>query len=700
MRVNGSPPGTEGRDALYKQAMYEFWPWLSALLVAGAGGNEFDEFICFCGRGRDHQLVERVFVKNPLLVVEPDVFNAITCAASSLSQFLAGVDVPAVGSESAIVGVKLICDTADDIPDAKPLAVQFLPTSKDKLFYANTPSSLRRAIDGRVVQNHDKGAAKLDLTVEEKIELGSAVELCVDDINTSECISRIAAWLLFEDYKSPKWSIKRAETQLMILMAQWDPNYQLKASIKLEPMGKKNGIPVPPRMLIADGDLGAVMSACIVGVLERFYRKRKGHRMTKGAGKADVMYRVCKQSEGIHNMNRIIGFILENDGTAWDVCCGHALRELIENKIIDAVVGKLGHLFTPVSHFTEPRKKVDTAKKHTLTATPPTDGWYTKLAKGAIWGEVDMNDDEAKAQFRKQIKEIITAIRRSGDRGTSILNWITNECCWAWVLCGAGSSKFVRYNQQRIVDIFGIERLFRAFMEGDDSLLWLSGLAYTKEQLAVLHSRWLKLGMLPKLFQRVDGDVAEFVGWKIAVNHFGLDWDTAMPDVPRLLQNAGYSTAKAAVLAAVSGDSKEFGHVVSPAVMARASSIAMRTPSIARWLCDLALEANEDLEDSRFSRDDLFRMNGDLQELLPEWWQNDDPARLLKVRFLSFADQTNSLISESIATGGACREAELAVRHGWVETEGEWRRFVGMLPAVTRHTSCAEFRAILPAGMQ
>jgi hypothetical protein len=217
-----------------------------------------------------------------------------------------------------------------------------------------------------------------------------------------------------------------------------------------------------------------------------------------------------------------------------------------------------------------------------------------------------------------------------------------------------------------------------------------------------LAERWTKLGHRPKLFLRRDGDIAEFCGWKICVNKYGLDVETALPDVPRMLKNLGYTTAKEAISAAFDGDKEMFGRVVGPALIARAGSIAQRAPTIARWLVRLSqlLKERSDYTDDTFTREDIFRMGtDDMVELLPEWWKNDDPEILLSRRYESFLDHVLREISNSVASNGCTDEATLAVKHGWVRTTDEWFRFVQALEVCSLDTTDELFRSIVPKGM-
>jgi hypothetical protein len=410
-------------------------------------------------------------------------------------------------------------------------------------------------------------------------------------------------------------------------------------------------------------------------------------------------------------LEAIKAFRLENDGSSWDTCCGQALRDLIENPLIDAVYDRIKHFATPHSGFFEARKAAD--KKKTLKLRVNTNKVnVTKFEPGSKWDTPGGDLDAAYTLLLKRVHIHIDSIRRSGDRGTSILNWIINLVCWAWVLCGSTGCSFTHSNGKVCVDIFGMKRRFKVWLEGDDSLLWLTGRHFLVVEIEVLEARWSKLGHRPKLFMRTKGDEAEFCGWKICVTDYGLDADSAVPDVPRMLCHCYYTTARAAVTAALEGDSLQFGRQVAPALLARASSIATRVPSIANYLvrCADELLYEETVKDKRwgatdnlvFNRDDMFRMGQDAYaELLPEWWKDDDPTKLIEysARYETFVDQVRRLVSSTVASGGLARECALARQHKWVRNDAEWYTFITTLDHVSLQTSDADFRAMLPIGL-
>jgi len=705
MRGNSIVGADIGDDTLYKEAIFQIWPFVTALLASNeADKSTFNNGWCFCA-GRTAVLRSNKYIT----LRKPKKQVAVKLESPTADAQIFGPS----GMETEVPHVTLICDEDADkgTPSMRDaLAAKFGPTTKDRVFYESTPKRIEQAIDERITQKH----VEFDMTDQDREELTAVTDHFCDEIRESDAIDRIASWLLFGDLKSKKWSITRAEMQLNVLMWQLNPDFSFSAAIKLEPMG----IGKPPRMLIADGDAGAVMSALTIGVLERYICRYYKHRTIKGKPKASRMAEICRQAFELknHGMNLEPGlplgagsteafeaFMMENDGSAWDTCCKQILRALTENRVLDVLYDKLYKFFTPYNWFQEARRKADSKKTYKLQMnTNKVD--VCAYTTGSRYTQ----DELAKVMCKRRTTACIDSIRRSGDRGTSILNWLINIICWAWVLCGRTGVSIVHANGKVCIDIFGTRRRFKIWLEGDDSLLWLTGHKFTPAELEVLGARWTKLGHRPKLFQRKKGDVAEFCGWKMIVTEHGLDEATAMPDVPRMLANAFYTTAKDAVQAAKDGDSVQFARVVGPALMARAGSIAERVPSIAHWLTRLASGTsggcftNDGLPiaDEMFSRDDMYRLGvADLTELLPEWWKDDDPEKLLDTRYGSFCDNVFRQVSNSIATGGLSREADLAVRHGWVKTNSEWFEFVNMLSAVDCSTPDEVYRRIVPAGM-
>jgi len=586
-----------------------------------------------------------------------------------------------------------------------------------KWFYANTPSNLQKGIEERMVIPH----VPVTLTASEVEEIQQIVTELVDLIKNDKLIDEIAELTLFgekfrglnADLASKKWSPKRAAEALMQAVARVMPEYQFQAAIKLEPMKPGKA----PRVLIADGDVGAVMSAFALGILERWTTARFGHQMIKGKAKNDVMEDIVNATEYRPRLHggtlgdALRAFILENDGTAWDACCSAYLRELTENCLLDAIYERLTKYVCAYNEFSKARQRADKQKR-------------LKLAQDArkVTVEMMMGNEKLDEQFlyhnmaRKLFRTAIAAIRRSGDRGTSILNWWINKIIWTWVLGGSNGRRAVLRTAEVIIDIFGKRRRFLFWFEGDDSLIWLTGDDFNELEMFVLQERWVRCGMRPKLFLRTNGrsysvadqawtddSEAEFCGWKFTTCSTGLARGTACPDMPRLLANCFYSSDKAAIKAAKDGDMNAFAMSVGPALIARASQIATTCPSVAIWLLNLAGSLGDaDLHQAHYTRDDIYRLGAekDLEGLLPEGWKKVNLNRYCEISYGSFLDRANVAVHTSLSSGGLAREASLAIAHRWVDNVDEWNTFCDRLPLINLMTTRAEFEEVLPPRMR
>jgi hypothetical protein len=293
----------------------------------------------------------------------------------------------------------------------------------------------------------------------------------------------------------------------------------------------------------------------------------------------------------------------------------------------------------------------------------------------------------------KTYKEVIAAIRRSGCRGTSVLNFIANMILWCWVLAGAEGAKLMQPNGQKVTDVFGVVRFVRMMFEGDDSLLTLTGARFTPEQVQALADRWIKLGHRPKLYLRSSGEQAEFTGYKFLVDEFGLVAGSEVPDLPRLLGNIAYCHNRGSVDAAVKGDLTALRRCVDPGLLSRAYTIAHAAPTVARWLYNQVSTTN-----LVFSIDDRVRLGDDLSDALPELWKGTDGTEKMlesTINWQTFVERVEAAISAGEASG--FDEAEFAYQHGWCKTPEEWTDFLVALGAITRGTDHEVVSRVLPS---
>jgi hypothetical protein len=774
MRHNTPKDGQGGKDGLYVTSLSALWPLITSALVSDERMTDhrsyLTRYLSACCGGTTHRLKQCLWVpletvqdqievlgaereRELVLAREKEALAAEKAAEKAkLSEKPSGftgkewylhTPLPKVDGTpmklremvtlprtdrlaSKLPGVCLCLDamTAPGLGlEADALAVGFGPDA-GKCFYANTPMNLAEGIKQRMEIPH----VPVTLTADEIAEISMIVAKVVELIESDKLIDEIAELMLFGekitglngDLASKKWSQTRAGNALMQAIARIMPEYQFQAAIKIEPMqpavGKKAA--KPPRVLIADGDVGAVMSAFSLGVLERWTCARFGHQMIKGKAKCDVMedivnateYRPPLHSGGLGEALK--GVMLENDGSAWDACCSSFLRELTENQLLDAIYKRLTKYVCPYNAFSDARQKAD-KKKHIKIGQDAR-----KVTVEAMMGNEKLDENYLySAMCKKMFRTTILSIRRSGDRGTSILNWWMNKLIWTFVLCGGpNGAKAVLRNAQVLVDCFGTRRRFLFWFEGDDSLIWLSGGNFSELELFVMHEKWVRCGMRPKLFMRTnrrsydvaetkwtDDSEAEFCGWKFTTNETGLERGTACPDMPRLLANCFYSSDKSAIKAAQSGDSSAFALAVGPALIARAAQIATTCPSVTTWLLNLAASIGDaDLHTAEFTRDDMYKLGAEreMEGLLPEGWKQVNLNRYCEISYGSFLDRANVSVSTCLASGGLAREASLAIAHKWVDTADEWNEFLDKLPLINLMTTRAEFEEVLPPRMR
>ena len=749
-------------DSKYKSAVHIIWPYVATLVSSGEA-NTASSTLCCASRALTNEASRRCklrSVRHMLVLEKQETIPrekirkeikelGVNVTKDELRKIISGINpeysaeklksrVEALWGEKRqekehmeapvpkCLGHEYVFDAGGEhkfMDESDILAVKFGPTTVNKQFYASTPTNLDHAIRERI----DKKRTETSLTDEEKEQIKAITDMFIEEMRgpdkdkkpeyknsqwygDSHMVKNIASVLLFGDLCPKKWTAKRCQQALEGLMDKYNPKFRFSASVKLEPMqdGK------PPRMIIADGDSGAVMSALLIGTLERFVCKVRSKQTIKGKPKAQRMYDICEATQQlVGGARKMEAFMLENDGSAWDTCCKWLLRSLTENRIMDYLMETLSFLIVPWNQFKSARTKANTCEELTLNCSTKglkiekwkklPDAWLIQK-DGSAW-----KYEEHFAIFGKEVKKTIESIRRSGDKGTSILNWVVNMICWHWVLCGGKGAEAFKLNKKTLVDVFGVTRHFMIWCEGDDSLLWLTGPKLTSLEMKKLEDRWVQLGHRPKLFLRKDGDEAEFCGWKIMVDEYGLATDTAMPDLPRMLQNCFYTTAQEALAASKAGQPGVFARAVTPGVVARAGSIASRTPSIALWMLRYVADLGDgELFATELSRDDIYRLGRDdlLEEVMPELWKGTDPilghaATTVKIldratKYGDYVSNVETMIANTIAQDGISREAELAVQHGWVRTKEEWNSVMRKLNLFVPGCDEAHFRAIWP----
>lgn len=466
-----------------------------------------------------------------------------------------------------------------DRPNEAPIVGAIVgPISKPPNIYAKNASNVKAAIRERLEKKSrpftlDKaGKARVTKMVDHLIGYG-----CKDAPFSEERIARFAeSRLRFEDLASKKWSGQRLEHAVKELAECPEPEFRCKADIKLEPMPDGKA----PRMLIADGDPGQVMALTSVVACEELQYDWFENRSIKHAKKTDALDRCVAELRKVHEKTKRadadttacnLSDCVEGDGSAWDTTCGPEIRKLVENRILE--------------HITRCLIKYGLAPPQWLEA------------------HNDINSKEKlKLLFRntrETMKTTIRAIRRSGHRGTSCLNWLENYVLWVcsifkepWV--------FIKPGARKAMCLDGVKRRWNGMFEGDDSLCVLFP-RMSEEMQKLFLDFWSNCGFNMKIvFAK---KVATFVGWHIAVDDKGLPTHTFLPEVPRAMAGAGISTSPSSIAAVKLGDVKTLHKLGGAAMLARGFEFAGRAPTISNKYLDYAerLLGGEDVVDREMS---------------------------------------------------------------------------------------------------
>lgn len=489
-------------------------------------------------------------------------------------------------------GLSLIKDPCASAGDPN-IAARVFPEVEAKVFWQNSVQNVQASIKGRIEDVEVPVTASQEDLADLKAVADSIKQMLIGD---RKVVLRIIEAKLGLGWRSKKWNPTRAENALRQLQQTYAPRYRFSASIKLEP--SKPG--KPPRLLIADADRGQVMAWALIGTLEAWLFHRFKYRSIKGCSKDAAMARVIEELQQRNPLSSSSDLapcaVIENDGSAWDACMSARLRSIVENPIMEAIAEMVSEYYLPEAtpDFIEARLASNELRELNLE--------FTKLRA---------TSDAAEIEFRKGRtcwKTQIRAIRRSGCRGTSVLNFLANMIIWCWAIGGKDGATLVLPNNHRVRCIDGMTRWVKMAFEGDDSILSLqlpgapAEECVTERFMHTVEQRWASVGHRPKLFWRKPGDVAEFTGWHFEVTPTGLG--DCCPDIWRQLAGMSYSTSKDVVKAVEAGDMSRVKRLVAPGVLARLFPLASRLPVLSRMLYSTIAGGVD--EDTQLTRDEAY----------------------------------------------------------------------------------------------
>lgn len=487
-----------------------------------------------------------------------------------------------------------------------PVGVRIMPTLMDKKYYSSIRKNVALGIDERIV----KKEVPMTISENDEQEIRRMVSALRTQAFGADKIRHVAGSVLFGDMKSKKWSESRVQNGLQMLHEKYSPGMQFTVAIKLEPMPHNK----PPRVLIADGDAGQIKSWLCIGILERLLFYHFADNSIKCGSKAEAM----SKHEKDMRITKTTVSILENDGSAWDACCRKRLREMVEVPIIEHIIKILDEMVICENVWSHQRVKADKKLFLKLRFKPKIDHAHPD--------ETYSQEEIECAAMNKPIFFKIDAIRRSGDRGTSCLNFLMNMVCWAWVLCGGSCALMTKGRTQKIPLYNGKQSTIKLKCEGDDSHV-LATCKFTKDELDEMESRWTRLGHRPKLCLRAPGTVTEFTGYHFLVDDHGIVPDSGCPDIVRTMVASSVTIAKEAVAGVVEGDDKMIAPTACASLLCTAAAFSERLPSLAQFYLRVSREwmARGELKHVELSHDHLMKLSPEVkEELFPERWKDCD----------------------------------------------------------------------------
>jgi len=415
--------------------------------------------------------------------------------------------------------------------------------------YAKTADNLKAAINERLI----KKAKVPNLSAAEKKRIGKVISQAMSNHDKRGLFSKqkIQDWAIanfdLEAIRSGKWSNQRFKSSLENLWSKERPKFNLKADIKYEcmPEGKA------PRMLIADGDDGQLMALAVVRCFEDLLFDHFEEKSIKHCAKHGAIGRAVK------NLKKAGARAIEGDGSAWDTTCNVLIRSLVENPILKHITQVLGEFGVMPQGWMEEHQATCEKKKlrlffqnkfETMTAT-------------------------------------IDAIRRSGHRGTSCLNWWMNFIMWVCSIFQE-PERFLDPSVRTGRDLAGIMRWWNGCFEGDDSLCTLKPPMLKDDELSEKFlAFWSAAGFNMKI---VFCDTrATFCGWHIGCTGGEIN-EFRCPELPRALANSGVSVSSVGIQAAKDVNRKVVNTLAAASALARAADFAGILPSVSEKYLEFA----------------------------------------------------------------------------------------------------------------
>lgn len=537
-------------------------------------------------------------------------------------------------------GVGVVGQSTDDTGRKQVCGVLSQPISVEPNVYAQELLNAIKAIEERInkKQRPYAGSAADELKIKRMVY--QSIHGKRNSPFSAKKVLDLIHTLVYEEIKSNKWTDERVADAIENLCREIDPQFKLKAAVKLEPMPEEKA----PRLLIADEDRGQVMALMTIYCIETLIKKHFPEKGIKGLSKKDAIKRVMKACRVPRKVAKKRVTIFEGDGSAWDTTCSASIRELVENPVIN-------HVANLVNGF--------------IYATPST--WAEAHASICAQEKLDISYTKNK----EYQKETIDAIRRSGHRGTSCLNWWMNFVCWHCAVF-EDPELFLDPVHRHGRDVTGMNRWMNSAFEGDDSFLVTSPRIEEGKSLHMnILQFWERIGFNMKI--EIRKERALFVGYYIGLDASGPLFDEKkdewmmVPEIDRCFSRAGTSCSPSMIDAFNAGDRSKCVRLAGSAAMSRAYEFAGLAPTISNKFLQYAVDCNFEI-----THDLKMRTN---QEF-------DDKSELIEyIRALNAMCQSEDKILKSTGFWSSDQEKNRFVDFTWdYDQLADWKGFRNSLP--------------------
>jgi len=465
-------------------------------------------------------------------------------------------------------GIGVVGQTTKDEGKKRVCGVLSQPISCEPNVYAQEVLNAIKAIEERIDKKQRPYAGNEEDEKKIKRMVYASIHGRRNSPFSAKKVFDLIHTLIYDEMKSKKWTDERLAECIEALCREIDPQFKLKCAVKLEPMPEEKA----PRLLIADEDRGQVMALMTIYCIETLIKKHFPAKGIKGLSKRDAIKRVMKACRVPRKVAKKMVTIFEGDGSAWDTCCSAEIRALVENPVIEHVAGMVnGFIHATPQSWAEAHVAVCADKKLDIT--------YSK-----------------NNEFHK---ETINAIRRSGHRGTSCLNWWVNFVCWHCAIF-EDPELFLDPAHRYGRDVTGMNRWLNSAFEGDDSFLVTAPRIEAGKELHVnILQFWERIGFNMKI--EIRNKRALFVGYYIGLDERGPLFDEKkdewmmVPEVDRCFSRAGTSCSPSMIEAFDANDRTKCMRLAGSAAMSRAYEFAGLAPTISNKFLNYAINCDFEL---------------------------------------------------------------------------------------------------------